>query len=252
MAKSFNIKNQGDLMSKRQELRDKHRRQQKQQRLIIIIMVIAGALLLAAALIYPSLKPVGPLTEVTPRVFDSPVSMNTLGNPDAPVKVDVWEDFQCPACKQYSEQIEPQIIKNYVDTGKVFYTFHHYPFIDSQVTTKESNQAANASMCAGAQGRFWDYHDMLFSNWNGENQGSFSDKRLIAFADNLGLKMSEFNSCFSQNQFKAEIDKDFMDGKDQGVSGTPSVLVNGVHITPGYIPSYADLANAIDAALDGQ
>lgn len=239
-------------MSKRQELRDKHRKQQKQQRLIIIIMVIIGALLLATALIYPSLKPVGPVSEITPRVFNSTVNMNTIGNPDAPVKVDVWEDFQCPACKSYSEQIEPEIIKNYVDTGKVFYTFHHYAFIDSQVTTKESHQAANASMCAGVQERFWDYHDILFINWNGENQGSFSDKRLVAFAETLGLDMTAFNKCFNQDQFKAEIDQDFTDGSNKGVSGTPSVFVNSVQITPGFIPSYAELAAAIDSALSGK
>ena len=239
-------------MSKRQELREKHLKQQKKQQVIIIIMVIVGALLLATALIYPSLKPVGDVTEVTPRVINSQVSMNTIGNPDAPVKVDVWEDFQCPACKSYSEQIELLVIENYVDTGKVFYTFHHYPFIDSQVATKESNQAANASMCAGAQGQFWDYHDILFTNWNGENQGSFSDKRLVAFAETLGLDMKEFNTCFDKNQYKADIDKDFNDGKNQGVSGTPSVFVNSVQITPGYIPSYSELSTAIDTALTGQ
>ena len=239
-------------MSKRQKLREKHRKQQKRQQLIIIIMVIVGALLHATALIYPSLKPVGSVTEITPRVFNSPVNMNTVGNPDAPVKVDVWEDFQCPACKTYSEQIEPQIIKDYVDTGKVFYTFHHYPFLDSQVTTKESNQAASASMCAGAQNRFWDYHDILFANWDGENQGAFSDKRLVAFAESLGLVMKEFNTCFDQKQFKTDIDKDYNDGVDQGVSGTPSVFVNGLQITPGFIPGYAELTEAINEALAGQ
>jgi protein-disulfide isomerase len=241
-------------MSKRLELREKHRKQQKQQKTIIIVMVIVGALLLATALIYPTLNPapVGDVTQITPRAFNVPVDMNTMGNPDAPVKVDVWEDFQCPACAQYSSEVEPQIIANYVDTGKVFYTFHHYPFIDSQVTTKESHQAANASMCAGAQGRFWDYHDMLFANWKSENQGAFANNRLLAFAENLGLKMDEFKTCFNKNQFSAEIESDFTDGKNRGVTGTPSVFVDGVHITPGYIPSYAEVSQAIDNALTGK
>jgi protein-disulfide isomerase len=178
--------------------------------------------------------------------------MNTVGNPDAPVKVDVWEDFQCPACKSYSEQIERQLFKNYVETGKVFYTFHHFAFIDSQVPTKESNQAANASMCAGAQNQFWNYKDMLYTNWNGENQGAFSDRRLVAFAESLGLDMKEFKPCFDQNQFKADFDKDYSDGVAMGVSGTPSVFVNGEQISPGYIPSYDDLSNAIDSAIEGQ
>lgn len=238
-------------MSKRQELREKHRKQQRQQKMVIIVMVIVGALLLATALIYPTLKPVGEVTTITPRVFNSPVNMTSVGNPDAPVKVDVWEDFQCPACKSYSEQIEPAVIANYVETGKVLYTFRHYPFIDTQSATKESHQAANASMCAGAQGRFWDYHDMLFTNWNGENQGAFNNKRLVAFAEALGLGMNEFNSCFDQNQYEAEIEKDFTDGQNIGVSGTPSVFVNGVQLTPGYIPSYDELSTAIENALAG-
>ncbi len=239
-------------MSKRQDIREKHRKQQKQQRFIIIVMVIVGAILLATALIYPTLKPVGPVTEITPYKFNSQVNANTIGNPEAPVKVDVWEDFQCPACKSYSESVEIQIIKDYVDTGKIFYTFHHYPFIDSQVTTKESHQAANASMCAGAQNLFWDYKTILYANWNGENQGSFSDKRLVAFAESLGLDMNEFNTCFNKNQFRSEIEKDFNDGVEKGVTGTPSVFVNGIQITPGFIPSYTELSSAIEQALAGQ
>ncbi len=240
-------------MSKRQEIRARRRQQQRQQRLMIIGMTVVGALLIAGALIIPTLiSPVGEIVQITPQAFNAPVNMNTLGNPDAPVKVDVWEDFQCPACARYSEDVEKLVIQNYVESGKVYYTFHHYPFIDDRSTGKESDQAANASMCAGEQGRFWDYHDMLFANWNGENQGAFSDKRLIAFADALGLKMSDFKTCFDENRYRAQIDQDFADGTAIGVSGTPSVFVNGQQITPGYIPSYDQLSQAIEAALGGQ
>jgi len=233
-------------MSKRQELREKHKKQQKQQRLIIIIMVVIGAVLISGALILPNLKPVGSITQITPRAISAAVNLTTMGKTDAPVKVDVWEDFQCPACKQYSQQVEPQVITNYVETGKVFYTFHHFPFIDSQVTTKESHQAANASMCAAAQGKFWDYHDMLFANWEGENLGFFNDKRLIAFAQTLSLNMTDFNTCFNKNQYQVEIEKDYTDGINKGVTGTPTVLVNGVQT------SLDNLFTAIDAAVSGK
>lgn len=232
-------------MSKRQELREKHKRQQKKQRLIIIIMVVLGALLIASALILPNLKPVGTIVQITPRTTSANVNLNTIGDVDAPVKVDVWEDYQCPACQYYSQQIEPQLITNYVETGKVFYTFHNFPFIDSQSVTKESQQSANASMCAAAQGRFWDYHDIIFANWNGENIGAYSDKKLVAFAETLGLNMSDFNSCFNKNQFQAEIEKDFEDGVEKGVTGTPTFFVNGVQ-TP-----LEDLFTTIDAAVNG-
>ena len=241
-------------MSKRQELREKRAKKQKQQRVLIIIMVVAGALLIAAALIIPTLNlsPVEDVVRITPQVFSAPVNRNAIGNPDAPVKVDVWEDFQCPACARYSENVEKLIFQNYVETGKVYYTFRHFPFIDDKSATKESDQAANASMCAGEQGRFWDYKEMLFANWNGENQGAFSDKRLIAYADALGLKMSVFKTCFDENRYRKQIEQDTADGVAIGVSGTPSVFVNGLQITPGYIPSYEELSQAIEAALNGQ
>ncbi|MDI6768764.1 MAG: DsbA family protein [Anaerolineales bacterium] len=239
-------------MSKRQELREKRRRQQKQQRVLIIIMVAVGALLIAAALIIPTLSPVEGVVQITPQAFSAPVNRNAIGNPDAPVKVDVWEDFQCPACARYSENVEKLIFQNYVETGKVYYTFRHFPFIDDRSATKESDQAANASMCAGEQDRFWDYKEMLFANWNSENQGAFSDKRLIAYADALGLKMRDFKTCFDENPYRKQIEQDTADGVAIGVSGTPSVFVNGQQVTPGYIPSYEELSQAIEAALSGQ
>ncbi len=179
--------------------------------------------------------------------------MNTMGDPDAPVKLEIWEDFQCPACKNFSEDIEPLLIQNYVATGKVYYIFHHYPFIDDYSSSRESDQAANASMCAGEQGRFWDYKKILFANWNGENNGSFADRKLVAFAESLGLDKDKFNSCFNANTFKAQIDQDFTDGVDAGVTGTPAIFVAGVFVVnpngEGYIPSYEDIAAAIEAAI---
>ena len=239
-------------MSKREKIRARRRKQQMQKRILIIVMMVAGALLIAAALIAPSLTPVGDITTIEPRTFNTLVDGTTIGDPNAPVRVDVWEDFQCPACANYTESIEPSIIQNYVETGKVVYTFHHYPFIDSNSTTKESQQAANASMCASEQGRFWDYHDMLYKNWNGENQGAFSNKRLNAFAEALNLDMDAFKACFSENRYKEQIDSDFQAGVNMGVTGTPSVFVNGVQLAPGYVPSFEDASQAIEAALAGE
>jgi protein-disulfide isomerase len=243
-------------MSKRQEIREKRRKQQQRQRLLIIGMVAVGAVLIAAALILPSLKPVGDFIQSTPRTYSAPEEMNTLGEPNALVKVDIWEDYQCPACANFTTQVETLIIQNYVDTGKVFYTFHHFPFIDSQSVTKESNQAANASMCAGEQGRFWDYHDMLFANWNGENQGAFVDNRLIAFANSLNLNMSDFKACFTENRYSEQINQDFEAGKAKGVTSTPNIFVDGIMVLNSqnskYVPTYGDVAAAIEAALAGK
>lgn len=244
-----------ETKSKRQVIREQREKRQRQQRLITILVVVGAALLVTGLLIAPSIRaataPVGEIIKITPEPRPL-VDGKAMGDPNAPVKVDVWEDFQCPACRDYTQNIEPQIVQNYVATGKVLYTFHHFPFIDDRSASKESDQAANASMCASDQGKFWEYHDYLYANWNSENAGAFSDKRLVAFAEALGLDMSKFNQCFDKNTFKDAINQDFADGQQAGVQGTPSVFVNGQIIKPGYVPSYDDVAQAIDAALASQ
>ncbi len=251
-------------MSKREEIRDRRRREQTRNRVLVFLLVIAGALLITFALILPSLQKIPgttqpaqtsagsanlPVTPIVPRSFNTTVDGNHLGDPQAPVQIDVWEDFQCPACKSYSEGIEPAVIRDYVETGKVYYTFHFFPFLDGGTPKGESHQSANAAMCALEQGRFWDYHDMLFTNWNGENKGGFADPRLIAFAEYLELDMTAFNACFASSKYANEIQQDLLMGQSYGVSGTPSVFVNGTILTPGFIPSYQDIADAVEAAL---
>jgi len=235
-------------LSKRQAMRAKRERQRRLQRLGVIGIIIVGALLIAFALIYPNLKSIGEIVTVEPN--PRPMADGTaMGDPNAPVVIAVFEDFQCPACQNYTEEVETLITETYVATGQVYYVFHQYPFIDSASVNKESQQAANASMCAAEQGLFWEYHDILFANWNGENAGAFNDRRLTAFAEALGLDMGSFSSCFEENRYRDEIQADFDLGSEMGVSGTPSVFVNGQQITPGFVPSFDDIRQAIEMAL---
>ena len=240
--------------SKRQLMREQRQKKQRQQRVLFISAVVIVVLGLAALIIIPSIQnaaaPVGNIVEITPRSLPQANGLS-LGEPNAPVKVDVYEDFQCPICRNFTEQIEPQLVKNDIATGKVYYTFHQFPFLDDRAPTNESHQAANASMCASEQGRFWDYHDMLFANWTGENVGSFTDKRLAAFAEKLGLNMDQFNTCFKENKYQSQINADLAAGQKAGVQGTPSIFVNGkiVEPVPGQVPTYTDIQAAIDNAL---
>jgi protein-disulfide isomerase len=131
----------------------------------------------------------------------------------------------------------------------VNYTFRQYAFLDKGFGN-ESHQAANASMCALEQDRFWDYHDILFTNQGAVgNGGSYNNKRLQAFAESLGLDMTSFNDCFAANKYSTEIEADYQLGKAIGVTKTPSILINGVNNFPTYLPTYSELTAAIDAAL---
>ena len=104
-------------------------------------------------------------------------------------------------------------------------------------------------MCAMEQGRFWDYHDMLYANQQGENKGAFNDKRLLTFAEALGLDMSAFKQCFDENRYEEQINQDFEQGLQLNVTGTPTVFVNGTPVSPGYVPTYEEIEQAILAAL---
>ncbi len=249
-------------MSRKQEIRDQQHKDLVRNRILVIILVSVGALLVVAAIVVPMINiarnpakttdSIAAVTPITPKTFDVRVDGQHLGETSAPVKIDVWEDFQCPACRSYSLTVEPQIIANYVNTGKVYYTYHFYPLVDGGNATGESHQSANAALCASEQERFWDYHDILFANWNGENQGSFSDARLAAFAESLGLDMTLFNQCLQGNKYANFISQDMLTGQTAGVQGTPSVFVNGQLITPGYVPTYDQVAAAIDSVLAGK
>ncbi len=244
-------------MSKREEIRARRKKERNRNRLFAILAVVAGALLVTFFLILPGLRgqnlSAGSIVKITPVARSAATHGTSLGDPNAPVKLDVWEDFQCSGCKAYSDSIEAQVVQSYVDTGKVYYTFHFYPFIDGG--QGESHQAANAAMCANAQDRFWDYHDMLFANWKGENQGSYTDARLVAFAQALGLDMTKFDQCFKANTYAAEIQHDADIGKQMGVPPTPGIFVDDKLVVssqgPNYIPSVDDISKAIEAALAG-
>jgi protein-disulfide isomerase len=147
-------------------------------------------LILAVLIIYPKVSPIGEVKSANPLTRPE-VNGSSTGNPAAPVKVEEFADFQCPACGVFSVSLEPILINEYVRTGKVYYTFYPYSFIG-----KESTAAAEAAYCAQDQNKFWEYHDTLFANQTGENVGDFDDRRLQAFADNIGLDLKLFNSCY--------------------------------------------------------
>ena len=245
-------------MSKRQEIRALRKRENLRNRILVILLVVAGVLIITFALILPGLKGTGStstIVQVTPVVRKAALNKTSMGDPNAPVKMDVWEDFQCSGCLAFSKDLEPQIVQTYVETGKVYYTFHFMPFIDKGVGV-ESHQAANAAMCASAQGRFWDYHDVLFANWLGENAGSFTDARLVAFAQAIKLDMTAFNQCFKADTYSTQIQQDLDTGAKIGVPPTPGIFVNGKMVIssagPTYIPSFDDISKTIDAASAGQ
>ncbi|HKZ55588.1 MAG TPA: thioredoxin domain-containing protein [Anaerolineales bacterium] len=232
-------------MTRAAEIRERRRFQRRRQRRTWILIIIGVALIATALLILPSLTPLGEIA--IPQNSPRPMGQGTtMGDASAPVLIEEWADFQCPACRRYAENVEPELVRNYVATGKVRVVFHHFPFIG-----EESRQAALASMCAADQGRFWEYYDILFANQTGENVGAFTDRRLEGFAEAIGLSMDDFTSCFRGNRHMSQIDQERIAGVKLGISGTPAILINGREVTPGVVPSFEQLQQAIEAELAG-
>ena len=214
-------------MSRREELRAKKRKKAMVKRVSLIIVISAVNLIIAGIIILPKLEFVqnifNPLNIIVPTENPQPMAKdNTIGDPEAPIKVEIFSDFQCPACQQFAQQIEPGIIEQFVKTGKAFITY-----IPISGIGPESVLAAQAAFCAMDQGKFWEYHDIIFANWDGENQGTFSTRRLVAFAQKLNLEDTLFRNCLTNEKYLEKTNQDQAYGIEKGVKNIPSFLVNG-------------------------
>ena len=164
-------------------------------------------------------------TQPTPAVVavstdDDPV----LGNPDAPVTIVEFSDYECPFCKRHYQNTFPQIKEEYIDTGKVKLVFRDLPlsFHDPLATT----QAMTAS-CARDQGGdevYYEYHDAIFETTQSNGNGMTEDQ-LFAIADDLGLNRGQIESCVESEKYKEEILADIEGARSSGATATPTFFI---------------------------
>ena len=170
-------------------------------------------------------------------------NLSSQGDKNAKIKIIEFADFRCPFCQQFYKESENQIIETYVKTGKAVYYYRHFAFLGPA-----SVVAANASECANEQNKFWEMHKYLFDNQPPESDTSmYTVDKMTQAAGTLGLNTDQFRSCLSTNKYQANVDKDQADGQTAGVSGTPTIFINGVPIV-GAEP-YASFKAQIETAL---
>jgi len=171
-----------------------------------------------------------------------------LGDPSAPITLIEFGDYQCFFCNKYFHDTEPDILLNYVETGKVKIIFKDYTIIGPDSIT-----AAHASHCANDQEKFWEYHDTLYNNWTGENNGWASSENLLRFAQDVGLDINEFTECMKNETHKKTIAASVKDAKALEIGGTPGFFVIGIDnkITkiPGAQP-YSVFKKVFDSELE--
>ena len=222
-----------------------YQQQQKRRRTRLAIGIV-GVLIVVAALLFVVLQqpPISAEDVELPANLEAPANANgqAWGPEDAPVVIEEYADFQCPFCGQFASGPEKQLEEAYAGTGQVRFEYNNFAFIGN-----ESRQAAEAAKCAGEQGQFWQYHDTLFLNQNGENQGAFRNDALVAFADALGLDVSAFEDCLSSNRFANDVQAETNAGRAQGVQSTPTLFVNGEKVE-GAVP-FSQLQARIESIL---
>lgn len=150
----------------------------------------------------------------------------TLGNPDASVVIADFSDFQCPYCRVAAEVLK-QVVEE--SRGKVRVVYKYYPLDPSCNSSakwgkhKDACKASRASYCAGLQGQFWPYHDLLFTS-----QRKLPEARLYKFAKRVGLNTAEFDQCMNASFSEKEIKDDIEEGSKLGIDGTPTLFINGM------------------------
>lgn len=180
-----------------------------------------------------------------------PQDGSSLGNPNATVTIVEYADYQCPACGYFARDILPKIVQDYVNSGKVRIEFRVRPFLSPLPLNdpgNESVQAAEAAMCAGDQGRYWEYNHALFTHQNGENAGAFGRSNLIALASDVGMDTAAFETCLDSGTHQQAVIDSKTASDSAGITQTPTLIINGKQVfltTAGYLP----LKQQIDAAL---
>lgn len=236
--------------SRRAQRRIEQQRQQKRRRLLLLGAGVCAAVLIVVAAILLSRPDDGPgdTAVIPPEAREGNIVQDgrTLGNPDAPVTIVQYADFQCPACAQFALSMEPQLVADFVETGQVRLVFHDFPFLDDRSSGNESDMASEAAFCAQDQGQFWSYHDVLFQNQARENSGGFARARLIEMARAIDLDLDQFTTCLDGRQFEAGVQALYNDAVAQGVNSTPTFDINGERVRG---TNYQAIVEAIEAAL---
>ncbi|MBP6913106.1 MAG: DsbA family protein [Candidatus Levybacteria bacterium] len=187
-----------------------------------------------------------PTTDPNKKFDVKPGHFPVLGDENAKVTIVAFADFRCPFCERFYTEVEPQIIKDYVDTGKAKFAFRHYAFLGPASTV-----AANAVECANEQGKFWDMYKYLYENQPSETDTTmYNSDTLSQAAGNLGMDAEQFKGCIDASRYQKNVDEDMADGQKAEVSATPTFFVNGKMIL-GAQP-YENFKAAIEEALAGK
>ena len=216
---------------------------------IVPLAIMIAGLIVIAAIIYSDENSVSVDYE---NISASEMDISgypVLGSDEAPIVVVEFSDYQCPFCKQFHDNVLRGILADYINNGQVKFVYKDFIVVDGfKPGSTESRDAAMGTHCANDQDKYWEYHDYVFENQKGENEGAFSPEKLNGFAEKLGLNLEQFDECFATEKYSDLIDKSIAEGRGLRIGGTPSVFINGKLVSD-KIASLADYANFIEKEI---
>ncbi|MCZ2528167.1 DsbA family protein [Streptomyces sp. HB2AG] len=220
-----------------QEQRQQEAARAKRRRTLVAAAVVAGVLAVAAA--------VGVVVANTGGEDEGPVAspkgaggenglVLSKGRADAPATLTVYEDFRCPACKQFEDTYR-STIDSLVKSGDLRVDYHLVTIIDGNVGGQGSTRAANAAACSQDAGHFPEYHDVLFANQPPETEDAFADNgRLLKLAGKVdGLRSGAFDSCVEKGTYEDWVARSSSTLTGDGYNSTPTVLLDGKDVYSG-------------------
>ena len=143
-----------------------------------------------------------------------------IGNPSSPISILEWGDYQCTFCYRFHTSSFNVILDEYINSGRANFVFKDFP-----LNGPDSIFAAEAAYCADDQGKYWQYHDELYTNWGGERTGWITVDSLNKFATTVDLEIDEFNSCINEHKYRQRVLELEKFGKEIGIDATPSFLI---------------------------
>lgn len=231
---------------------DTEKKMTNQNYLLPASILVAGVLVAGAVVYSTGLKNANPGqlgANAEEAISGEALKLNSgdvvLGDPNAPVTLIEYSDFQCPFCGRFYSQTENLIKENYIKDGKVKFVYRHFAFLGP-----ESRAAAEAVECAKDQSKFWQYHDALFDaelKDGQENNGNLNRDLFVSLAQNLGMNTADFAACVDGGKYAAKVESDYAGAQSLGVRATPTTFVNDQKLE-GALP-YAQFKVIIDAEL---
>ena len=204
---------------------------------VLLLVVVAAVVVVIIGIVLLQNQAARKPVELSGRTGEG----SAWGPQDARVSIVAYSDFGCSHCRDFALDQGKKLRAEYEATGKVRFEYKHFI-----ISPPDTANAANAAECAADQGRFWDYHDLLFGQ-QGVSRNPFAKDKLKQYAAQLGLTSQVFNQCVDRDTHLDKVYRDSAAGRDAGVQGTPAFFDNGKEIT-GAVP-YPQFKAEVEAAL---